>query len=512
MEEAGINAFAAGKTPNNAVIGITRGAITQLSRDELQGVIAHEFSHIFNGDMRMNIRLIGVLHGILLLGLIGYYILRGMRYVRSSRNRNGGNAVVALLVLGGGLVVVGYVGYFFGQWIKSMVSRQREYLADASAVQYTRDREGIAGALKKIGGSSMGSLLNSPAAPEYSHAYFSKGVGGFLQSLFATHPPLGKRIRRIEPNWDGEYISPRIIHQETESSGKPEDLSERKAAVLGAAVTAGILSADEVVEHIGRVTQNEINNARAILDTIPGALKQAAQDSFGARAIVYGMFLDSKSEVRQQQVELLGKHADPAVVTYTQKLAPVFSRLPEQGGLPLLELALSSLKSLSDSQYQQFRQVIQELISTDNKVDIKEWIMQRFVIQQLDYEFGLRKRPKEKFNHLGAVKTEAEIIISLASHIEHAEESDALQAFEAAKKSIGAGAFQFVPRTAISLESINLALDKLEQLKPLLKPRILKACAACIMYDNKATVRGEELLRTISICLDSPMPPLRKHV
>jgi hypothetical protein len=224
------------------------------------------------------------------------------------------------------------------------------------------------------------------------------------------------------------------------------------------------------------------------------------------------MFLDSKSEVRQQQVELLGKHADPAVVTYTQKLAPVFSRLPEQGGLPLLELALSSLKSLSDSQYQQFRQVIQELISTDNKVDIKEWIMRRFVIQQLDYEFGLRKRPKEKFNHLGAVKTEAEIIISLASHIEHAEESDALQAFEAAKKSIGAGAFQFVPRTAISLESINLALDKLEQLKPLLKPRILKACAACIMYDNKATVRGEELLRTISICLDSPMPPLRKHV
>ncbi|MFO7604424.1 MAG: M48 family metallopeptidase, partial [Gammaproteobacteria bacterium] len=189
LDESGINAFAAGTTPNSAVIGITQGALDAFSREELQGVIAHEFSHIFNGDMRLNIRLIGVLHGILLLGMLGYFMLRSSRYVRSSNNRAGA-AIVAIMALGVGLVVLGYIGHFFGQMIKAMVGRQREYLADASAVQFTRDKQGIAGALKKIGGASHGSLLDTPAAAEYSHAYFSQGVRGFMQSLFATHPPL----------------------------------------------------------------------------------------------------------------------------------------------------------------------------------------------------------------------------------------------------------------------------------------------------------------------------------
>jgi len=184
LNDMGINAFAAGLSPNNAVIGVTRGALTYLNRDELQGVIAHEFSHIFNGDMRMNIRLMSVLHGILLLGLAGYYLLRATRFMRTSRNRNGGNAVVVMLALGGGLVVIGYIGFFFGQWIKATVSRQRELLADASAVQYTRNNQGIADALKKIGGSTWGSLLENPSAQQYSHAYFSVGVRGLLQSLF----------------------------------------------------------------------------------------------------------------------------------------------------------------------------------------------------------------------------------------------------------------------------------------------------------------------------------------
>ncbi|NNF97042.1 MAG: M48 family metallopeptidase, partial [Halobacteria archaeon] len=190
LDETSINAFAAGLTPNDVVIGVTQGTLRYLSRDELQGVIAHEFSHIFNGDMRMNIRLIGVLHGILLLGLIGYYILRATRYVRGSRNKEGASAIAIVLALGAGLVAIGYIGFFFGQWIKAMVSRQREFLADASAVQFTRNKEGIAGALKKIGGLTAGSYLENPSAPQYSHDYFSQGVGGFLQSLFETHPPL----------------------------------------------------------------------------------------------------------------------------------------------------------------------------------------------------------------------------------------------------------------------------------------------------------------------------------
>ena len=202
--EQGINAFAAGFTPSDAVIGITRGTAERLTRDELQGVVAHEFSHILNGDMRLNIRLIGILHGILIIGLLGYFVLRASMFSgyrrRSSRDQGGGAMV--LLALGAGLAAVGFFGTFFGNLIKAAVSRQREFLADASAVQFTRHPDGIAGALKKIAGFSAGSRVQSPNAPAASHMFFGRATGGF-SGMFSTHPPLEERIRRIDPSWDG---------------------------------------------------------------------------------------------------------------------------------------------------------------------------------------------------------------------------------------------------------------------------------------------------------------------
>ncbi|MGC2166174.1 MAG: M48 family metallopeptidase, partial [Gallionella sp.] len=250
LDDMGINAFAAGLTPYNAVIGVTRGAITYLSRDELQGVIAHEFSHIFNGDMRMNIHLMGVLHGILLIGLAGYYLLRVTRFTTSSRSRGGGNAVIIVLVLGVGLLVIGYVGFFFGQWIKATVSRQREFLADASAVQFTRNRHGIAGALIKIGGATWGSRLESPSARQYCHAYFSDGVGGFLDGLFATHPPLEHRIKRIDPRWDGKFVAPKV--EEVAAARDPADIAAARPKVLARAVLAVVLTPDHAVATNGK--------------------------------------------------------------------------------------------------------------------------------------------------------------------------------------------------------------------------------------------------------------------
>ncbi|MBU0681647.1 MAG: M48 family metallopeptidase, partial [Proteobacteria bacterium] len=199
LEEKGINAFAAGFSPSDAVIGVTRGAITKLSRDELQGVIAHEFSHILNGDMRLNIRLMGILHGILLIGLIGYHILRA---TPRSRNSKGGGGIV---FLGLGLVVIGYAGTFFGNIIKAAVSRQREYLADAAAVQFTRNPEGIGGALMRIGAPHNSAIVTNPHSAEISHAFFCQGISASLTSFFATHPPLPDRIRKIIPTWDGTF-------------------------------------------------------------------------------------------------------------------------------------------------------------------------------------------------------------------------------------------------------------------------------------------------------------------
>ncbi|RMH57559.1 MAG: hypothetical protein D6679_06370, partial [Candidatus Hydrogenedentota bacterium] len=198
LEESSINAFAAGFHPNEAVIGITRGAIERLSRDELQGVIAHEFSHIFNGDMKLNIQLIGVIHGIIVINLIGYWLLRSLRFSGRSRSREkGGGGLLAILLFGLALFLIGLIGAFFGRLIQAAVSRQREFLADASAVQFTRNPRGIGGALKKIARLTAGSLIQHPNAGQAAHLFFGQGVAFSFGGLLATHPPIEERIQRV---------------------------------------------------------------------------------------------------------------------------------------------------------------------------------------------------------------------------------------------------------------------------------------------------------------------------
>ncbi|MFO8024319.1 M48 family metallopeptidase [Thiohalophilus sp.] len=514
LEEEGINAFAAGSSPNNAVIGITRGAMETLNRDELQGVIAHEFSHIFNGDMRMNIRLIGVLHGILLLALIGYFLLRSSYFVRASRNRQAGGLVVAIIGLGVSLLVIGYVGHFFGQWIKAMVSRQREYLADASAVQFTRNNQGIAGALKKIGGGLHGSLLQSAAAPEYSHAYLARGVKGFMQSLFSTHPPLPDRIKRLDPAWDGAFVAP--VKQSTAADTEPASEAAPEAApkpsldIVGAVVAAGVLSAGKMVDQVGNFDEQQVEAARAILDSIPRELREAAAEPFGARAVIYVLLLDPRPEVEREQQRLLEQQADPQVVQVCQALAPQRRDLPEAVRLPLIELALPALEGLSDEQYRRFRGVVQALIAADSRVDLKEWILQRLVIRQLDQHFGLRKPARARYGKLIQVKEQLQVILSLVAHTEYPDAQQAAQAFDVGAAEAGMTELTLLPRDALDLNTLNNALDTLEQLKPLAKPRLLKACAVCILFDGNTTVPAQELLRTLASCLDSPMPLLVK--
>ncbi len=508
LEEEGINAFAAGVSPNNAVIGITRGAMETLSRDELQGVIAHEFSHIFNGDMRLNIHLIGVLHGILLLAMIGYFLLRSMRFMRGSRNRQAGALLFAVLILGVGLLVIGYVGHFFGQWIKALVSRQREYLADASAVQFTRHKQGIAGALKKIGGNLYGSALQTPAAPEYSHAYLAQGVSGFLQSMFATHPPLEDRIKRLDPYWDGEYIVPTKAEPDAapaaETPARPQPVPE----IAGAVIAAGILGADKMVEQVGHFNEQQIETARSILDSIPRKWREAAVEPFGARAVIYALLLDPRAGMEALQQQLLEQQADPQVLALTRQLADSRAQLPQSVRLPLLELSLPALQSLSPDQYRRFRKVVQALIAVDKKVDLREWILQRLVIQQLDQHFGLRKLPRASHGKLEKLESQVATILSLLAHTEHADPQQAEPAFRAGATEAGFSELELLPRDALNLKILNDSLDTLEQLKPLAKPRLLKACAACLLHDGNTTIPAQELLRTIASCLDSPMPLL----
>ncbi len=499
----GINAFAAGYSSNDAVIGITHGAMHHLSRDELQGVIAHEFSHIFNGDMRLNIRLTGILHGVLLLGMIGYYLLRAMRHVRH-RGKDTGGAILAILVLALGLMAVGFVGTTVGQLIKAMVSRQREYLADASAVRYTRNRDGIAGALKKIGGLSSGGLLGSPAAAEYSHAYFAEGASSFFNALLSTHPPLKKRIRKIDPGWDGRFVMPVI----EPSRPAPKTASARKTQQQKLDVTAGIVEAMLAIELMGRPQEAHIEHAHTLIDQLPEVVRAEAKNPIGAQGIILAMLADRDPVIRKAQWADQVDAGNPVVLAKALSLLDSIAGLPKALRLPLVDMAMPSLRVLSLPQYKEFRTLVTGFIKADKRIALSEWILEQLVLHQLDIVYGLRKRDKEKYSYLGAVKAPAELLLSMLAHAEHASESESQQAFAAGIKSIGAMALNFQPRSEMTPGALTAALDELAKMKPLVKKRFLTACLACVSKDERVTIAGIETLRTIAAGLDCPLPPV----
>ena len=525
LNEQGINAFAAGWKTTNAVIGITQGALERLTRDELQGVIAHEFSHIFNGDMRLNIRLIAILHGILMIGMLGRMILRSLRYVRTSRNnKGGGQAVLLILGIGGALAVVGYSGTFFGNWIKSRISKQREYLADASAVQFTRSSEGIANALKKIGGAIHGSALQAASVDEYSHAYFAKGDTGALSSFsFSTHPPLKERIFRIQPIWDGKYISNEkqaIGQTDSRSDSFKQKLESRRhskalATSLTASIGASVALNDamNVLDNIGEVSQDRMDAAFVWHQQLPEVVLANAESPYGAQALVLALLIDEKFDIRTQQYDVLTAVLGDLHTQNVKQLQQVVTELAGTQTLSLIDLILPTLREMTIEQYQRFESCVQQLIVTDNKVNLREWIIQRMVLQHLREQYGMRKKPIAKYFVLGSAKYASELMLSLLAYLEHHDEADARLAFDTAKRSVAAGALSLLPKAEVSLDSLNLAMDELEFLKAPLKKRFLAACVSCISHDGKVTIQAYELTRAIASCLDCPMPPVlvNKH-
>ena len=518
LDEPGINAFAAGYAPSDAVIGITRGAIETLSRDELHGVIGHEFSHILHGDMRLNIRLIGVLHGILVLGIMGEYLLRSTRH-SSRRSKDSGN----IAVVGLALLVIGYAGTFFGNLIKAAVSRQREFLADASAVQYTRNPAGIAGALKRIGGSAVGSQLDNPAAAEISHALFSEGLARRFSGLFATHPPLGERIRRIEPGWDGRFDLPAA------SASQAEEVTRASAAPLAAepvadAGQAAALSALAVsaalLAQAGNPREADVQQARQLLASLPPALLQAAHQPASASALVCLLLLDARPEQAAQQQALMADKAAPAVGQALQTLLPAAGTIRPEARLPLLSLALPALRQLSPAQYASLREVLLALIQSDGRISLWEWVLQRVLLQQLDGVFVPRSRLHHTA-HRSLQQLQAEVVLLLgfvlrvgagrgqdAPGQQGALPSQAQALFDEVLAGLSLPGAPVPPPEQLRLPQVNAALDALQALKPLQKPAFLKACAALIMADGVAAVAELEIFRALAAALDCPLPPL----
>ena len=504
MEESGINAFAAGYSPSDAIVAVTRGTIDTLSRDQLQGVIAHEFSHILYGDMRINIRLIGVLHGIMVLGIIGYHLLRGGAYSRRSKDSGG------IVFVGLALVIVGFVGTFFGNLIKAAVSRQREYLADASAVQFTRNPDGIGQALMQIARNQDRSYIKNPKSAEISHALFEEGQVSALSRLYATHPPLNDRILAILPRWKGDYEESdwdRSVLAAAEQKEKPFEQSRREKATAILTGATGVLLADAVINQVGNPDGKHLDYADALVKKIPQLFLEAAREPSGARAIAYFLVLSKDESVRGKQLEVLQKSADVGVFDELQKLYQSASEIAAQQRLPLVTIALSSMRQLSKNQYQLFRGNFKTLVEIDKKMSLLEWSLQKIVMHSLDAVFGKDEAPYFRKKNLKSCKKSVSVLLSILTHSTVQDGMLNEETFTAGADELKMS-LQLIAVSKIDFDTLNNALDDLADLKPLQKAALLKACVRCITADGKIQAIETELLRAIAATIDCPVPPL----
>lgn len=508
QNEPGINAFAAGYSPDSAVIGVTQGAIDRLNRDELQGVIAHEFSHILNGDMRLNIKLIGYLAGIFSITVIGRILIHRPA---TSRNR----AAPAVIAAGLGMIVLGMIGVLIGRMIKAAVSREREYLADASSVQFTRNPAGIHAALSKIAGHASGSRITAPEAEEASHMFFAGAVSGFFTTVFATHPPLPSRLEAIEANLTKGVIQEHARHADSAQRQKPpaEQVVEAQPdrQTLTWRQTRRLMhtaaSAGTVLDSVGTIDDAQIDYARSILDNIPAFVREAAHEAYSARDVVYGLLLDRADvEIQRRQLAFLKANADPGGVGLSDRLVRALTEMPYHCRLPLLEMTLPALGEMSMSQYRAFKAKVNALIEMDRRFDISEWTLLRVLKHTLyaGYENRDDRKENRTLDQPGTQKAAATVFSKLAGFT--SDQADMIHAFEKGVKTAGMQQAEFDRGAGIG--DFDRAFDILELLKPDEKERFLKAVAVIISSDGEINETEAEVFRAIGETLNSPVPPV----
>ncbi len=499
-QESGINAFAAGFTPSDAAVAVTRGAMEKLSRSELQGVIAHEFSHIFNGDMRLNIRLMGFLFGILLLALIGRRVLHSARYMGRSRDSGGG----AIIIIAITLTLVGYIGLFFGRWIKSAVSRQREYLADASAVQFTRDPDGISGALKKIAIYSEASYLDVESE-EVGHMLFGSGQ---KMNLFATHPPLTERIQRIDPSFreeELETISRRIQRDESRQAKRQADLAAAEEKSRGSA-GAEIFDAGRFMEQIGSPQWDRLLMATAVAASIPEAVKSAAHSADWAPEVLFYTLLDSNPELREQQMLIIAQRMGSDSDTRVRGLVGAADELKPEQRLPLVELALPLLKRHPPDFVQKVLETINELIHADGRVDVFEYLLARGVSQYLWESMNPQSVRNSGRKKLAGLVQEAVMVVAILARHGHQTEAGVQQAFDKGVSQFGFGTVPSMLATGDWIKSLDESLAKLDKLRMADKEILVRSLIETVTADGNLVAEELELLRAVCTMLHVPVP------
>jgi Zn-dependent protease with chaperone function len=497
--EDGINAFAAGHSTGDMVICVTRGSLQYLTRDELQGVIGHEFSHILNGDMRLNLRLMGIIFGILCLTLIGRILIR----TRGEKN--------PLPLLGLILLVVGFIGVFFAKLIKSAVSRQREFLADAAATQFTRNPEGLANALKKVG--YAGSRIDDPNSEDASHFFFANGLTESAFDWMSTHPPLEERIRELDPSWDGQFIPTNRVWDEavaeaTQPSGPPSGAGRQLLGTLGAMqmpVAAAVASA-AILPQVGSPTVRHLDYAADVMSTIHESLLDAAHNTMSATALVYALLLNPDEKVRQSQLEKLQDNA--IIAQETERLFQGMTNLETRARLPLISLSVTALRSLSADQYAQFTANIESIIALNGATDLFAYALQKIVLRQLDPHFHSPRNTVPQYYAIKQLLPDCAVVLSALACAGQTESADIQSAFDLGAKQLNAAPGELkLDTSAYDLNRIDEALNRLNLGAPQIKKAVLIACAETVAADGIIQENEAELLRAIADALDCPIPP-----
>jgi Zn-dependent protease with chaperone function len=466
-EERAVNAFAAGLDTSNAVVAVTRGTLETLNRDELQGVVAHEFSHILHGDMRLNVRMIGVLAGIVFIGALGAFVLRGAGHAGGRRE-----GAAALLAVGLALFVIGYTGLFFARIIKAAISRQREFLADASSVQYTRNPEGIAGALDQIRASARGTLIANRYAEDMSHMYFGNSIRFGLAGLFATHPPIDERISRVYPGF-----TPTRYRQRRADVLAPDDDAVRRRRAAEGVLEVAVLAErpwgrtpQASAQLVGELDDENVRRAQRLLEALPAALREAAHHPDGARAAVLSL------------------------------VGPPEGRPAPELHLPLVDLALPALRRLETGARNELLAALEAAIRADQRVSLHEFVLLALLRHEL-----APPPPARGEARLAARRAEAVTLLSLIAHASHA---DTAAAFRAGAYELGIEGAAALAREVLTPERAGEALERLRALGPRDKSRLVQALFAAAAADGRIRLGEAELLRLAGAVLDCPIAPL----
>jgi len=511
--EPGINAFAAGYSPADAAVAVTQGTLEKLDRAELQGVIAHEFSHIFNGDMRINIKMMGVIFGIMVIAILGRKFMSASRYrIGSSRDKNGG----AIIAVGLALMLVGYVGLFFARWMKSALSRQREYLADASAVQFTRDPSSIAGALKKIAAYNHSSYLKADNE-EVSHMLFGSGTKSLM---FATHPPLVERITRLERGFkesDIAELSQKLKKQEQREHVQAQRASEEQQKKSDKKLGGGMFDIETMISNIGNPSMERITTAAVLADTLSDGLTAAAHSLEWAPEVLFYTLLDPNEELQEKQRLIVVQYMGDISEKKLGILLKDNGIVEPQERLPLFDICFPTLKRRPIHEIEKVLYTIEQMAMVDNKIDPFEYLLARLVSKYL-HESHIPNRTRLHGNKkLSSCVEELTLVVSaIATHGQAGGETSeglqkAQQAFRNGMESVGIKHKNLVFNDDWHNRMTN-ALETLNKLSPGEKEKVVSALAKTVLDDQKVITEEQEMLRVICALINVPLPILQTTI